>query len=150
MSKIIIVFLLVFYMNTLSSEFHVVQTNPNNYQYFPATNEHRMTDGSGRMQATALWNNESQSGFEKIDLRENFLISVKMNFGDLDEQGADGIAFVLQNQGINAIGSLGVGLGFAMNYYDNNKRVYPSFGIEFDTWFNHEHPLIQKMIKLIN
>jgi len=51
-----------------------------------------------------------------------------MNFGTNDASGADGIAFIMQTVGNQAIGATGGGLGFA--------GFSPSLGIEFDTWSN--------------
>lgn len=130
--------LVIILLSTLElySQFKVVQTDPRNYSYDPVTKIHKLTDGTNRMQATAIWNDTSFPGYEKIDLNEDFIVEAEMYFGFKDKEGADGIAFVLQSQGDKAIGSLGVGMGFAMNPYDGNKRVYPSFGVEIDTWFN--------------
>ena len=45
-------------------------------------------------------------------------------------RGADGFAFVIQGQGIDALGDGGLGLGYA--------GIDNSLAIEFDTFFNHE------------
>jgi gliding motility-associated-like protein len=55
-----------------------------------------------------------------------------MNFGDNDAEGADGMVFVLQQQGVNAIGINGSGMGY--------QGFFPSFGIEFDTYSNNADP----------
>ena len=65
---------------------------------------------------------------EQIDLSEAFELSFSMNFGTIDATGADGMVFVLQNVGTNALGETGGALGFS--------GFDPSFGIEFDTWQN--------------
>lgn len=138
MKKYLAIFVINFIFTlSLTAQFKVVQSNPNNYSYDPITKIHKLTDGTNRMQATVIWNDSNYPGFEKIDLNEDFIIEAEMYFGFKDKEGADGIALVLQTQGDNAIGSLGVGMGFAMNPYDRNKRVYPSFGIEIDTWYNY-------------
>ena len=45
-------------------------------------------------------------------------------------RGADGFAFVIQNEGLNELGQSGMGLG----YHDINN----SLAVEFDTWHNPE------------
>ncbi len=65
---------------------------------------------------------------EQIDLTEAFELNFSMNFGTIDATGADGMVFVLQNVGTNALGETGGALGFS--------GFDPSFGIEFDTWQN--------------
>lgn len=68
---------------------------------------------------------------DQIDLNQDFDIQFNMNFGDIDPTGADGIMFVLQTVGTNALGESGGGLGFL--------GFLPSFGIEFDTWWNENY-----------
>ncbi len=65
---------------------------------------------------------------DQINLDDPFDLQFLMNFGDLDGSGADGICFVLQTVGTNAIGTNGGGMG----YLDFGT----SLGIEFDTWQN--------------
>lgn len=69
----------------------------------------------------AVWFNES------IDLSDPIDISLTMTFGDNDA-GADGMVFVFQQVGINALGFDGGGMGF--------EGFAPSFGVELDTWQN--------------
>jgi gliding motility-associated-like protein len=64
---------------------------------------------------------------KKIDLNKNFEANFEMNLGCIDQDGADGIAFVLQPIS-TAIGSFGGGLGY--------QGVTPSLAIEFDTYQN--------------
>ena len=45
-------------------------------------------------------------------------------------RGADGFAFVIQNEGLNELGQSGMGMG----YHDINN----SLAVEFDTWHNPE------------
>ena len=45
-------------------------------------------------------------------------------------RGADGLAFVIQGQGIDALGDGGKGLGYA--------GIANSLAVEFDTFYNHE------------
>ncbi|MBV42938.1 MAG: hypothetical protein CL834_07885 [Crocinitomicaceae bacterium] len=68
---------------------------------------------------------------EQIDLNFPFELAFSMNFGTIDETGADGMVFVLQNVGTDALGETGGALGFS--------GFDPSFGIEFDTWKNGEY-----------
>jgi len=65
-----------------------------------------------------------------IDLNEPFDLEFTMNFGTLDGNGADGMVFVLQTAGTDAIGNTGQGIGYS--------GFEPSFGIEFDTWQNFD------------
>ncbi|MGB0424015.1 MAG: L-type lectin-domain containing protein, partial [Flavobacteriales bacterium] len=68
---------------------------------------------------------------DQLDLNEPFNIQFTMNFGSNDDNGADGIVFVLQTVGVTAIGESGGGIGYL--------GFDPSFGIEFDTWFNGDY-----------
>lgn len=133
---ILILIINLSFANQLKAQFKVVQNRPSNYSFNIKENAHQLTDGSTNIQATAIWNNTDVKGFEKIDLNFNFLVEAEYYLGYKDKEGADGIAFVLQSQGDNALGSVGVGMGFAKNIYDHNKVVSPSLGIELDTWFN--------------
>jgi gliding motility-associated-like protein len=74
-------------------------------------------------------NNQSGSVWNiyKINLRDSFDFKFSVFLGSADDQGADGMAFVLQPISTN-IGSLGGGLGF--------DGVSPSIGITIDTWQN--------------
>ena len=67
----------------------------------------------------------------QIDLSEPFNLEFLMNFGDIDANGADGICFVLQTVGNNALGQSGGGLGFL--------GFAPALGVEFDTWQNLDY-----------
>ncbi len=63
----------------------------------------------------------------KLSLNADFTIEVDLNFGNIDENGADGIAFVLQPL-CTSIGSAGEGLGY--------QNIVPSLAVEFDTYYN--------------
>lgn len=65
---------------------------------------------------------------DQIDLNQPFDLEFTMNFGTLDGSGADGICFVLQTVGTNAIGASGGGIGY--------QSFGTSLGIEFDTYQN--------------
>jgi len=68
---------------------------------------------------------------DQIDLSQPFELQFIMNFGTFDQNGADGIVFVLQTEGTDALGITGGGLGF--------EGFNNSFGIEFDTWSNADN-----------
>lgn len=72
-------------------------------------------------QAGSVWNKT------EIDLRQSFDYKFNVNLGSKDADGADGIAFVLQNISLS-IGTTGEGMGFS--------GVTPSIGIPIDTWQN--------------
>ncbi len=76
-------------------------------------------------QAGSVWYNSL------IDLDESFTLYFTLNLGNRDGNGADGMAFVLQNQN-TSIGSVGGGLGF--------QGISPSFAVEFDTYQNASDP----------
>ncbi|MFB6317398.1 DUF4347 domain-containing protein [Saccharicrinis sp. FJH54] len=65
-------------------------------------------------------------GISRIDLTQNFRITSKVFLGN-NENGADGIAFVIQKLSSNA-GSTGGGLGYG--------GIDPSLAVEFDTYNN--------------
>ena len=69
---------------------------------------------------------------DQLNLNQPFDLMFQMNFGDIDANGADGICFVLQTVGTNAIGESGGGMGY-LNFGTG------SLGIEFDTWQNGEN-----------
>ena len=73
--------------------------------------------------------NQSGSAWfeEKINLNQSFDVRMSLNFGCKDENGADGMVFILQPIS-TSIGSTGAGIGYA--------GINPSVGIEFDTWMN--------------
>ncbi len=65
---------------------------------------------------------------DQLDLSQAFDISFRAYLGTVDATGADGMVFVLQNVGNNALGTSGDGMGYA--------GFSPSLGIEFDTYDN--------------
>lgn len=73
-------------------------------------------------QAGAVW------ASTPIDLTKSFVVNANFYFGTQDN-GADGIAFVIQNAGLNAIGIDGGGLGY-------HGIPGNSFIVEFDTYQN--------------
>jgi gliding motility-associated-like protein len=74
-------------------------------------------------QLGAVWFNDA------LDLTDPFEITLTMNMGDND-WGADGLVFVFQQVGNNALGLPGGGIGF--------QGFSPSLGIELDTWQNND------------
>ncbi len=66
---------------------------------------------------------------DQVDLSQSLDLQFVLNLGDSD-QGADGICFVLQTVGVDALGDAGGGLGFL------GEDFLPSFAIEFDTYQN--------------
>jgi hypothetical protein len=71
-------------------------------------------------QIGSAWNSS------KLDLTKDFDMGFKIYLGTQDEEGADGIVFVLTNNLESA--TYGQGLGF--------EGITPSFGIEIDTYPN--------------
>lgn len=84
---------------------------------------YQMTDNTAWLKA-AIWNNS------EIDLDYDFDFQFTMNFG-ANDAGADGMAFVLQRAGNNALGWEGGALGFG--------GITPSLAVEFDTFYNPEN-----------
>ncbi len=85
-------------------------------------NCYRLTD-SVLLQAASMYN------LNQINLNNPFDISFYVNFGCHDANGADGLAFILQNStsGVTALGGLGAGMG-----YCNTPTITPSLAIEYD------------------
>ena len=77
--------------------------------------------GDGASQAGMITN------FYPVNLAQNFKISFELNFGTKDDNGADGMAFVLSN---TCAPSLNVGQGLGVSNIPNSLIV------EFDTFFN--------------
>jgi gliding motility-associated-like protein len=95
-------------------------------------NIYTLTPNQGNRNGSA-WNKN------RLFLDQDFDINARVYLGNSDA-GADGIAFVLQNQSLNA-GSSGGGLGYA--------GITPSFAVEFDTYNNGSIEPIQDHIALI-
>lgn len=64
---------------------------------------------------------------DKLDISKDFDLEFELNFG-FNDGGADGIVFVLQTVGNQALGLEGGGIGF--------EGFSPSIGVEFDDWQN--------------
>ncbi|UYQ93119.1 PKD domain-containing protein [Chitinophaga horti] len=84
-------------------------------------NCYQLTADQGNQSGTA-WNRN------KISLTNSFVYTFDVNLGCKDNNGADGIGFILQTQG-TSLGASGQGIGFA--------GVSPSVGILIDTWQNN-------------
>jgi len=69
-----------------------------------------------------------------LNLTQSFDIKTQLYFG-ADDAGADGLAFVLQAEGVNYLGNYGAGLGYHRFFYDVPGPVN-SFIAEFDTYHN--------------
>ncbi len=76
----------------------------------------------------------------KLDLLNYFEIEFDIYLGNKDE-GADGIAFVIQNdrRGVDAFGTWGecIGYGRWSAYNTSANYIAPSIAIEFDTYQNY-------------
>jgi hypothetical protein len=76
-----------------------------------------------------------------IDLNQSFKLNFTINFGT-NAQGGDGMAFLLQTEGVpQVIGGRGGGLGYAQGDGTNCQGgagcpITPSVAVEFDTWDN--------------
>lgn len=81
-----------------------------------------------RLTTATTFQNGSVWYSDQLDLNKDFKLEFSMNLGSNDAGGADGIVFVLQTVGTNALGQAGGGIGF--------EGFSPAFGIEFDTWQN--------------
>ncbi|MBC6166868.1 DUF5011 domain-containing protein, partial [Listeria booriae] len=81
-------------------------------------------------QVGGLWSDP----VNKVDLTKNFHLEANLYMG-ANANGADGMAFVMQNdsRGNSAIGGIGGGLGvYGDNYIQN------ALAVEFDTFYNFE------------
>jgi hypothetical protein len=89
------------------------QQGPNEFQVTPPS----------MYVAGAVWNTT------QLDLNQDFQILTQMYFGAYDT-AADGMAFVLQSAGTQALGNAGAGLGY--------HNITPSLIVEFDTYSNSD------------
>ena len=64
---------------------------------------------------------------DMVDISEPFELYIDIFLGCQDANGADGMAFVMQ-QVSTSVGSAGEGLGY--------QGIFPSLAVEFDTWQN--------------
>ncbi len=96
-------------------------SNPMGDAYAQGDDCYVITDNTA-WELGAVWFNDP------VNLTEAFEIELEINFGSLDATGADGVVFVFQQVGINALGIAGGGIGY--------EGFSPSIGIEMDTWSN--------------
>ncbi len=81
---------------------------------------------------TATYNQSGSLWYQqRIDLNYDFEVDARINLGNIDGGGADGITFSLQPLS-NNIGGAGGGIGIL--------GVKPSISVEFDTWQNDDPP----------
>ncbi|MEO1450203.1 MAG: L-type lectin-domain containing protein, partial [Bacteroidota bacterium] len=76
-------------------------------------------------EAGAIWMDD------QVDLRRSFELVCDINLGDKDNNGADGMTFLLHRDsaGLAALGVPGVSMAAG--------GLTPSFGVDFDTYFNN-------------
>lgn len=74
------------------------------------------------LRAGSAWN------YNRIDLSKSFTFTFNIYAGCVDDRGADGMAFVLQNTNLKSLGDTGRGLGF--------QGISPSVGITLDNYQN--------------
>lgn len=117
-------FLTLFAVSVYSQQYTVNPVAIATSQDFPNSTCFRLTPAGSFHVAGSVWNNT------QVNLNQSFTINTKLYFG-ANNASADGLAFVLQTAGTNALGIDGGGLG----YY---QIPGPSFVVEFDTWQNLE------------
>ncbi len=116
MKKYFFTLLIVLLTSNIQAQFHFVLNG--NAKRLTTDSLFELTENK-TFQRGSIWCNR------RIDLRSKFTIYAKMHFGT-DRFGADGIAFLLQNMGINALSNAVDGIGY--------KDIKPSLDIEFDTY----------------
>ncbi len=86
-------------------------------------------------QVGTMWYNETVPVLDGFSTDFAFRFSQGNNYNCTDgsAQGADGIAFVIQNSGTAAIGYAGGSIGY--------EGIYNSLAIEFDTYSNDAHQI---------
>jgi VCBS repeat-containing protein len=80
-------------------------------------------------QLTPTTNNQAGAVWGAINLNQDFVITSQAFFGS--SEGADGIAFALQNQGATSVGGFGFNTGVG--------GLTSAFGVYFDTHYNVTH-----------
>ena len=108
---------LIIWIDAFSSSDYILIDNAG----FISGSEYRLTSDWSSYRDGQLWNKN------KLDLRSNFTVSSKLYFGNKDNNGGDGIAFVLQSTGTSAYGSNGDRKGYA------NGNISNAVAFDFDT-----------------
>jgi len=108
-------FVLIMLTNVANAQFNLVGNASAN-----GNNCYTLTPELGT-QMGAIWYNQ------QINLLQPFDIRAQIYLGNRNGNGADGMAFVIQQQSINS-GSTGGGLGY--------ENITPSLTVEFDTYRN--------------
>ncbi len=76
-----------------------------------------------------------RTGNQSVGL--GFVTNFTFRISDIAGVGADGFAFVIQNEGISALGGTGGAIGYATNLtFPDQIGIGNSIAIEFDTWNN--------------
>jgi gliding motility-associated-like protein len=107
----------------------ILSTLTLNAQFILNGNASQIDEDCFELTPDALGQSGSAWFEEKINLNQSFDVRMSLNFGCKDDNGADGIVFILQPIS-TSIGSAGSGIGY--------QGINPSIGIEFDTWQNLE------------
>jgi len=115
-----LVFTLIFLVYT---SFVFAQFQLNGSAVSLGSSEYRLTPASNNLSGS-IW------GLQKIDLSKSFDLNFELSLGSLDQSGADGIVFALQ-QVSTAAGGSGGGIGYG--------GISPSVAVEFDTWQNSQY-----------
>lgn len=92
-----------------------------------------ITSGSGCVDLTQEEGGQAGAGWypNTVDLSEDLTFTFDLSLGSNDG-GADGVAFVFQRTGTNALGATGGGMGVT--------GINPVLFVEFDTWPNSGEP----------
>ena len=93
---------------------------------------------TGMIDVTPALNNQVGAAWldTPIDLAASFDISLVVNLGNRDADGADGLSLVFQNdpRGTGALGDLNDG-----GRWIGMHGIYPALAVEIDTWHNTEN-----------
>ncbi|MEM7040702.1 MAG: hypothetical protein AAF570_27320, partial [Bacteroidota bacterium] len=87
-----------------------------------------LPNGCIQLTSNASWLVGSFFFPDTLNLNQPFNFFLDLNFGANDANGADGMVFVLQNNGPTAIGPAGGSMGW--------ESMPNALGIEFDTYSN--------------
>lgn len=117
----------------LDWSFHALPNSPNYPNFFSKPRLRTVGDattasGALRLTPSVLWNVGAAWFEEKQTVVNGFSTFFRFRMADLLSTGADGLSFVIQNQGLSAIGDAGDGMGY--------RGIANSVAIEFDGWDN--------------